>query len=246
LKQKITDWNQWAQQLQQQENRVLKIEQLTQKLFQSLPPSYQQLRQDSLIVPLSVRYFNSHPLLKKHFDQVWINSRYDIRILGGSSGEGIQTQDLSFLQMNKLFESTQTLIRHTSSELLRFPESQWLQNLPTSTLATAYRRFIFIHELTWDLPVNAPFADYIPIDPQIMGVQPLPLMTVLIHELNVNSPDFLYIDTHLPHYQIESERRLNAPSLNPVTDSKTREYIKMGRQPLLALVYLSLLLSTHE
>jgi hypothetical protein len=71
-------------------------------------------------------------------------------------------------------------------------------------------------------------------------------MTVLIHELNVNSPDFLYIDTHLPHYQIESERRLNAPSLNPVTDSKTREYIKMGRQPLLALVYLSLLLSTHE
>ena len=95
---------------------------------------------------------------------------------------------------------------------------------------------IFVHEFTWDETAQKDqFADYIPLDPQLYGVEPLPLLTVLIHELNVNSFEFLYQDTHLAQEDIQRARQNGAsPS----------SYFFMGRQPLLALVYLDLVLNS--
>jgi hypothetical protein len=63
-----------------------------------------------------------------------------------------------------------------------------------------YERMIFISPNTWQAnSKDSPWAEFIPVDQTLGGLNSDYLRSVMIHELNVNSPNFLATDTHGLH-----------------------------------------------
>jgi hypothetical protein len=161
----------------------------------------------TLIVPLSQEWFESDPELKAFFNNTWIHSHYDVRIMAGESGEGVSYDagksdetNSSFLQMKSLMKKTNEFIQNEAKnkKLKNHPEAQWLSNVFKSDL-TQFERMIFFSPNTWkNDPQIVSWADYVPVDQDLGGFESSYLLSVMIHEINVNTPHFLMTDTHAP------------------------------------------------
>ena len=161
----------------------------------------------TLIVPLSKIWFDTNFQLKTYFERRWDPKKNDVRIIGGGSGEGIaRTADLPddaqygdmfqrFRDLKKFIETSGDVSLQNSSEYA------WLKKT-TARDPNSYDRMIFIHEDTWKTQAkNLGWQEYIAVDQSMGPIQSHPLMSVLIHEINVNSynPSFLPDDTHSPY-----------------------------------------------
>ena len=172
--------------------------------------------QNTLIIPLSVDWFNSNPILKIYFQKAWLSSGYDLRISVGHSGEGVVNypekspeENSSYLQMKELILKTKEFLKSQDQSLdfVKSPEAKWLLSLSDDQLASS-KRMIFFSPDTWTRDSKAnKWAEEIPVNQSIGGIPSDYLLSVMIHEINVNSNKFLASDTHGPEEDTKALRQ---------------------------------------
>jgi hypothetical protein len=201
----------WQQQLSISKlDKTAKIKLLQSMITSVYDPESSKKKKTSettLIVPLSQEWFDSDPELKAFFKDIWINSHYDLRIMSGGSGEGViyypgKSDEInsSFLEMKSLMVKTNDFIQNKAKnkKLKKHPEAQWLSNVLRNDLKQ-FERMIFFSPDTWkNDSKSVSWADYVPVDQSLGGFESNYLLSVMIHEINVNSPNFLSADTHGP------------------------------------------------
>jgi hypothetical protein len=193
--------NNWREEqiLYSARGRVARLQHYFDVITRSYNPIMDQnklMSKTTLVVPLSHQWFQSNDKLKKFYQDVWMNSGKDIRILAGSSGEGVIKQLESFLEMKDLILKTRDFIKKKAPELGSSAEAQWLFQQSSKNIDEA-ARMIFIHPKTWEFDSKENlWADFIAVDQNIGGIPSDYLLSVLIHEINVNSSHFLIYDTH--------------------------------------------------
>lgn len=196
--------------------RVQNFQAMIKKAYDPKSNSENKTSDTTLMVPLSVEWFNSTSELKTFFQKTWLNSGYDIRILSGGSGEGVSyypdksdSTNESFLQMKSLLEKTAEFIKKSAKDpdFKNSPEARWLENLP-QLASSKIERMIFFSPNTWNYQSeNNKWAEFIPIDQSLGGLPSDYLLSVMIHEINVNSPNFLASDTHAPEDETRKLRQ---------------------------------------
>lgn len=153
--------------------------------------------ENTLALPLSEDWFRSDPVLSERYSSVWADPA--LNRLGGdisaSSGEGTESSSEVLTITNEL-RSLKNLVGATSAK--DSPEAQWLRSLTEERLAKVVR-VIFIHLGTWYMKRNQRYAQAIGLMNSFGPVHVMPLHTVLLHELNVNTSGSLLLqgDTHI-------------------------------------------------
>jgi hypothetical protein len=99
--------------------------------------------------------------------------------------------------MQSLIEKTTAFInQNPNSPFSQTPEAIWLKKTGQTGFKN-YERMIFISPHTWQAnSKDSPWAEFIPVDQTLGGLNSDYLLSVMIHELNVNSPNYLATDTH--------------------------------------------------
>jgi hypothetical protein len=154
------------------------------ELFNSTTNRLKNYQKNTLFVPLSEDWFNSDPALAAHYKGKWLTNGSLSRFAGGS-GEGIYVEDdvntmkLALLNLKKIV--IESSVRNT-------PEGTWIEKLTNNDLSEI-TRMIFVHNDTWRYDKNNRYAEGIGLMTGTSFFQPPPLLTVLLHEMNVNSND---------------------------------------------------------
>ena len=207
----------------------------------------------TLLSPRSRKWFESDPELAFFWQKKWIESGFDLRILAGASGEGVifnsrrsEMENESFLQMESLMEATSHFIEYEAQnkQLKQSSEAKWLVNQLKYGLKN-YQRMIFFSPKTWtNDPLTTKWADYVPVDQSLGGLSSDYLLSVIIHEINVNSQNFLSSDTHsemkdsMILRECVKKNGATALSHDPVTLQKV-----FGLNPQITVVYLKMILA---
>ncbi len=205
------------------------------------------LSKSTMLVPLNKAWFMTDTRLKDYYAKKFLGGGFDVRIEGGSSGEGLTLNEKdphdSFTAYKKtLFRLRDYVAGLGDARVAGSPEGKWLAGLDEDAFA-GIRRMIFVHEHTWErIGSSDLWADYIPVDQSFPGLKPNYLLSVLIHEINVNSydPSFLPSDTHLP--KEDSYSRRASVAVNGLDELKDPLALRafMGLEPFLGSVYLGL------
>ena len=242
----------WQQKISQAQFDKVKQVQHFKDLIQNVyDPSH--ILDSTLLVPLSRQWFESGPELAQFWQKTWINSGFDLRIMAGASGEGVSFdprksdfENESFLQMEALMEATSHFIQNEAhnKRLKQSPEAKWLVNQIKYGFKN-YRRMIFFSPKTWtNNSQTTKWADYVPVDQSLGGLASDYLLSVMIHEINVNSHNFLSSDTHsemndsMILRDCVKKNGASALSLDPLTLQKV-----FGYNPQIAVVYLKMILA---
>lgn len=161
--------------------------------------NHEPLLDQILFIPFDQSYFAEFPEARNLLDSVYDPKKHDLHFWDGHSGEGLSRQSSSdFANYIRFFISFRLWLQsQTSSKLLQHPTSQWILRLDPSSL-DKIQTLIFVHHHTWS--ASGRWADYVPIDQSFAGFQSNALLSVMIHELNVNCPHPFYFpeDTHNP------------------------------------------------
>ncbi len=200
-----------------EKNAIKKLATIQQLIFDVLNPD--NIKNKTLFIPLSLPWLNSHPKLKLYYETQW-ESKFDNH-LSGSSGEGVSNYgpDSQFHELIDHYLKLKTFLQKEVPSLLQTPEGLWLATM-TKEKFYEYSRFIFTHEQTWNQNGQNLWADYIPIDQSLGLLSSDYHLSVLIHEVNVNSSNYLPFDTHdtkenvtlvLKEVQSKGLDALNAP-----------------------------------
>jgi hypothetical protein len=166
--------------------------------FDPKAPTGRTLSEETLVVPLSAQWFRTRAPLNDYYKREFANGKWDARIVGGGSGEGISGDTM--LDYQKRLLALRDFAKGLGDKSVEAaPEYAWLMGLSEQAFKV-YKRMIFIHEYSWDYVPGQGWADFIAVDQSFGPVQGHPLYSILIHEINVNSgsPQFLPADTHLP------------------------------------------------
>ena len=104
---------------------------------------------------------------------------------------------------------------------------------------------IFFSPKTWtNNSLSSKWADYVPVDQSLGGLPSDYLLSVMIHEINVNSRNFLSSDTHSERENsiilrdCVKKNGASALALDPITLQKV-----FGYNPQIAVVYLKMILA---
>ena len=242
----------WKQKVSKaQLDKVKQVQHFKNMIQNVYDPSH--ILDSTLLVPLSRQWFESEPELSQFWQQTWIDSGFDLRILAGASGEGVSFdptksdfENESFLQMESLMEATSHFIQNEAQNkrLKQSPEAKWLVNQMNYGFKN-YRRMIFFSPKTWtNNSLANKWADYVPVDQSLGGLASDYLLSVMIHEINVNSHNFLSSDTHSEKENsillrnCVKKNGASALSLDPITLQKV-----FGYNPQIAVVYLKMILA---
>jgi hypothetical protein len=158
----------------------------------------------TLFVPLSISWFKNDTTLKEYYENTWAKDGA-LNRLYGSSGEGVSvaSESESFDKIRKELLNLKEIVRETMSKDSN--EAQWLQKLNTELLASKYR-MIFVHEDPWHLNYEQRQADDIGLMSTLGIIQAPPLMSVLIHEMNVNKGSYCSFfpnDSHIDRNKVQ-------------------------------------------
>jgi hypothetical protein len=242
----------WQQKISKtQFNKVKQVQHFKDMIQNVYDPS--QILDSTLLVPLSRQWFESGAELSQFWQKTWLNSGFDLRIMAGASGEGVSFdprksdfENESFLQMESLMEATSHFIQNEArnKRLKQSPEAKWLLAQIKIGLKS-YKRMIFFSPKTWtNNSQTTKWADYVPVDQSLGGLSSDYLLSVMIHEINVNSHNFLSSDTHsemndsMILRDCVKKNGASALSLDPVTLQKV-----FGYNPQIAVVYLKMILA---
>lgn len=204
-----------------------------------------RMSDETMLIPLNKAWFTAHPRLADYYKRNYLGGGFDIRIEGGNSGEGVTRRpgkpDESFDGYQKTLLATRDFARGLKDPAVEAtPEYRWLDGLSEASFE-GIRRFIFVHEFTWGkIGSGRLWADYIAVDQNFPGLPANDLLSVLIHEINVNSdnPAFLPADTHLdPSSSIVAWKKIADEGLAPLKDpAMKRDFF--GLNPYLGAIYL--------
>jgi hypothetical protein len=221
---------------------------LIAKAYDPVEENKKKNSENTLIIPLSVDWFKSDPVLQTFFEKTWLSSGYDLRITVGHSGEGVVNYpeksvdgNSSYLEMKELILKTKYFIKGQThiSKYLESPEAKWLLSIDESQLNTS-KRMIFFSPDTWTRNSSTNhWAEEIPVNQSMGGIPSDYLLSVLIHEINVNSLNFLASDTHGPEEDTKALRQCIAKNgINSMPqDPETLERL-FGYNSQLSIIYL--------
>lgn len=237
-------------------DQIQRLKSLLSSSYDPLNTNGKSIYQTTLIVPLSRSWFESDPELSAFFKKIWVDSKWDIRIIAGGSGEGVsyypnqsdETNE-SFLQIKSLLEKTTHFIEKEAKNknLKNTPESIWLTHLIKSGFSS-YERMIFFSPKTWTSnPEVTKWADYVPVDQNLGGIKSNYLLSVMIHEINVNAPNFLTADTHAEENETMALRTciMKNGIENLKKDPKTIERL-FGYNSQIAVLYLKMMMDQFK
>jgi hypothetical protein len=209
--------------------------------------------QSTLTIPLTTKWFYSHPKLKDWIQKNWIDKGIAFPFLG-NSGEGISKttnpQDFQNIK-SKLIQLRSYLLTqklhpkkdkscHCDEEItknfLKSKSAHWLLTLDDTKLSQT-ETFIFIHDQT--VKENRIWQEYIPTDQSIGCFRSNSLLSTLIHEYNVNAGDFAYFPT-------DTHGNPSKLPINEILRTQDKEYTKMKsiveREHYLQIIYLKIIL----
>ncbi len=183
-------------------DKVTTLATYTDTLFQIFNPQSngKTYKETTLFLPLSEDWFNSSALLKEYYQKVWISNGELNRFIGGS-GEGVYV-DSQLVEIKSALLKLKDFVSETA--VSNTSEGLWLASLTAENLSTI-SRMIFISTNTWHYDYTQKYAEGIALVNTVGIIQVPPLLTVLIHEMNVNrfSMPFFPRDTHIPDYDTE-------------------------------------------
>ena len=218
--------------------------------------------QTTVFVPLSKTWFEGHPKLLDFYNK---NSE-ELGRMEGHSGEGVQNwrnqPEMNYFNKSKkvLFALrdliltigvTQTLqtplvplkkdcepqLSEFEKYLISTPETLWLSKLSEDYFKDK-ERIIYIQDLTLENHFSGPFNSYIPTD-QSLGCFPSNnLLSVMIHELNVNSVDYMPDDTHA--FTVENTEKNFQKAREKFNFSHMKSFT--ARESQIQLIYLKMIL----
>ena len=180
-------------------DKVGSLERMQKVIFSLMDPTVinkdsksARFSKELIIIPLSLQWFQSDPSLWEISNK---NSSL-INFFEGESGEGVQDIENFRPDFLELREDIINLYRNNPNlEIWKTREANWLLKLDVNQFNKAIT-IIIIHDQTWE-KLNAKWASGIPIDQSIGFIDNNAVFSVLIHEINVNSPGFLGTgDTH--------------------------------------------------
>ena len=155
------------------------------EVYNPIEESGTLISEETLILPLSHEWFFSQPSLSSIYESsfpVLHNS------LQGDSGSGIKPDDNEFaltvaetLELKRLAEENQ---------LMDSPETTWLIDLPDD-FDLQLQRIIFIDDTPWTFTSSDIYASNIALEHSFGPFRMPPVLSVIIHELSVNSSRFL-------------------------------------------------------
>lgn len=222
------------------------LERFKSMIFSTYDPGG-ALSKSTMFVPLNKAWFQTDARLKKYYADKFLGGGFDVRIEGGASGEGLSPnekdpEDAFTAYKKTLFALRDHLATLGDAKISGSPEGKWLAGLDEGAFA-GIRRMIFVHERTWErIGSVEQWAEYIPVDQSFPGLKPNYLLSVLIHEINVNSHDpfFLPSDTHLP--KEDSDARRASVAAKGIAELKDPLALRafMGLEPFLGSVYLGI------
>lgn len=154
-------------------------------IFENYNPNYKSIdfRQTTLFCPLSIDFFLSDSKLYEYYELNFTNDWNLNRFIGGS-GEGISSKEY----INDFYQKIKKLQSFLENENIRTESSEliWLQSLTPDFINTIHR-VIFISNETWHKDVNDVYAEFIGIANSLAWIKIPPILSVLIHEINVNN-----------------------------------------------------------
>jgi hypothetical protein len=192
-----------------------------------------------------MQWVESHPDLLKYFKENWEKAPdFDCRICQGESGEGVSRFSPQFTKVVEKLKSLREFLKlHPDASLRSSAEFRWLEELDLR-LEKGIDRFIFISKETWNSKSRG-WQDYIPVDQSLGPFASDPLLSTLIHEINVNSTDpfFLPGDTHSSYsksLQLWQCSWDDVSFTDEVNHSPTLQAQALGYQPFLGVVYVAM------
>jgi hypothetical protein len=182
----IIDWLNKLKTIVVEENKVETLDKITSIVFNTYNPlndSNIDYKSETLFIPISEQFFALNSELQNYYQKYWMNDG-NLNRLQGNSGEGVTNKtDIDFI-FTKLKDLQKFL--EEKNLLLNSPEYDWL-TYANNIDFTKIDRLIFISRSTWDMNKYSRYADYIAILNTICWYGFVPLISVLIHEMNVNS-----------------------------------------------------------
>lgn len=159
--------------------------------------------EETMVVPLSRQWFEKNENLKEYYETTWKNS-VDGRLqrFEGFSGEGVSRDDESFEPIQKELLTLKGMMRNKAFKdgVKGTAEWHWLKSLKESNL-DSMNRFIFIHDNAMEYTTDEHFGSSIALDSSFGSVDIDPMMTIMTHEMGVNTSgtgySFLPSDTHV-------------------------------------------------
>jgi hypothetical protein len=177
-------------------DRVETLNRYTSTIFSAYNPQSEEgtYQETTLFLPLSEDWFRGDEKLNEHFTKFWVPNGNLNRFVG-YSGEGVIGEKLVEIKAELL--RLKNIVKDTTAK--NTPEASWLQQLNPTNLKNIKRVF-FISNGTWGIRDDARYAEGIALMNSIGIFQAPPLLSVLLHEMNVNSDTipFFPFDTHLP------------------------------------------------
>jgi hypothetical protein len=235
-------------------NRLNHLQKMLSSSYDPPLSDQKKISETTLAVPLSQKWFQSHPELKAFYQKEWLESGKDIRISAGASGEGVSfypnnpDASESFLEMNELLIKTEAFLKNSKDPKLKNSlEAKWLTNEKQKGFSN-YQRMIFMSPETWErISPRNNWADYVPVDQSLGGLKTDYLLSVLIHELNVNSSGFLPQDTHIDYETSASLMEcLKKEGVNQLASDPHTLQRAFGLNAQISVLYLKMVLDQLE
>lgn len=230
-------------------DNVATINKLAKIIFSILNPKSKysedkSTSQDTLIFPINIKWFNSSTIMKEYYNNQ-LSSEIK-QTFAGSSGEGISINhsDYDFnLLLNQILKLKDFVVSN-ESEVKDSPEKKWLIKIsPEDILKT--KLIVFLSESSWEMTSENMWAEFVPVDQSIGNIKSNRLLSILIHELNVNA-DFLSAeDTHVFDEKASYEMAKSG-EFNKVLDSATDIKSLFQLSPSIGAFYLAYYLDRIE
>lgn len=166
------------------ENKPRTIEKITQRLYEINNPAFddKQYSERVLVVPITASWMSAY--VPEFYKNVWLtNPDASNTHIGGSgdvANDATLTQEIIGVlrQLNAYVQS--------KSEARGTPEGKWLrQTFAKDT--SGYTRIITVHDESWQTKENDMYVSGVPLDNSSGMLKPNPIMSLLVHEMNVVS-----------------------------------------------------------
>jgi hypothetical protein len=182
-------------------DKVATVNKIADIIFSILNPESKysenkRTSEDTMIFPISKNWFNDSPLMKEYYSNQFPAEIKDTFI--GSSGEGISINHPDFdfkLLLNQILE-LKYFVESNESQIKDSSEKKWLMELSTEEVSNT-KLMIFFSENSWELTSKNMWADLVPMDQSLGNIESNRLLSILIHELNVNADLLSVEDSHI-------------------------------------------------
>lgn len=230
LESKLDRYSQFLSSLKDLKLPVLmnKLGKVIFSIYDPIQKNQSPLSQQTLFVPINNQWINSRNSISQWFSEEWIDIQYPFM---GNTGEGISRR-YNEVEFNEII---QTFLKLNLSfpEYSNDNEMQWLTSF-SRLEHDNLQNLIFLHPDS-EKSNNSVWKGYIPTEQSLGSFPSLTPLSILIHELNVNSETYFPRDTHIE--ELRSSDNFDGSNFKQVS-------AYTGRNSFIELIYLAIILDT--